>query len=401
MDIVHLKIGDIKPYKRNNKKHPQSQIDEITHSIKKFGFDQPILLDKDSEIIAGHGRYLAAKKLKHKTVPCVITDLAGADAAARRILDNKLAQDSEWDLLNVSTELDFLEDNGYDLKDWGLDELKALLPVEEPEVTEDDFEESEQDEIYIKEGDLIELGEHRLLCGDSTKEESYNILLGGNKADVVFTDPPYNVDYVGKTKDALKIQNDKMGNDTFRSFLFDMYSELAKATRKGGAIYVCHADSEGYNFRGALTDAGWLLKQTIIWVKQTIVMGRQDYHWKHEPILYGWLDGASHNWYGDRKQSTVWEIDRPFKSIQHPTMKPIKLIEQALKNSSQPSNIILDPFLGSGSTLIACEQLGRKCYGIEIEPKYCQVVIDRYVKYYEDNNKDYEVKVNGEAWTKA
>jgi DNA modification methylase len=232
-----------------------------------------------------------------------------------------------------------------------------------------------------KTGDIYYLGSHRLVCGDSTSIDAVKALMGEVKADMIWTDPPYNVAYEGKTKEALTIKNDSMGDDTFYQFLFDAYTNMLMYTKGGGAIYVAHADSEGANFRQALKNSGFLLKQCIIWLKNTIVMGRQDYHWKHEPILYGWAPGASHNWYSDRKQSTVFECKKPRRNGEHPTMKPVELMEYFINNSSLQGQVVMDLFGGSGSTLIACEKTNRKCYTMELDPKYCDVIVSRYVKF--------------------
>lgn len=233
----------------------------------------------------------------------------------------------------------------------------------------------------VKSGDIWKLGDHKLMCGDSLNLDYVRELMNDCFADMVFTDPPYNVDYVGKTKEALKIQNDKMENSEFYKFLLKAFTHMRNFTSPGGAIYICHADGEGLNFRKAMIDAGWLMKQCIVWVKNSIVMGRQDYHWQHEPILYGWAENGSHKWYGDRKQSTVWPIARPTKSEDHPTMKPIELIEKAIENSSKPGDLILDLFGGSGSTLIACEKANRKANLMELSPHYCDVIIKRWEDY--------------------
>jgi site-specific DNA-methyltransferase (adenine-specific) len=229
-----------------------------------------------------------------------------------------------------------------------------------------------------KPGDVWLLGRHRLICGDSTLAETYQSLMKEHEADLVLTDPPYNVDYEGGAKTKLKIQNDKMGDGAFKEFLCQAFSRMYENSKKGAAIYVFHADSEGYNFRAAFREAGYLLRQCLIWVKNSLVMGRQDYQWIHEPILYGWKDGAGHAWYSDRKQTTLIKFDRPQKSAEHPTMKPVGLCGYLIGNSSKEGDLVLDPFGGSGTTLIACDQLGRTCYTVELDPKYCDVIVKRY-----------------------
>lgn len=240
-------------------------------------------------------------------------------------------------------------------------------------------------------GDLIEIGAHKLLCGDSTIVDCYAKLYGDNKAKLVITDPPYNVNYEGKTKDALKIKNDKMGNNAFYQFLYDFYTAQTCFVEKGAAWYIWHADSEGVNFRTAMENAGITIKQCLIWVKNAFVMGRQDYHWQHEPCLYGWIEGAAHNFYGDRKQSTTLNFNRPMRNGEHPTMKPVELIGYQIKNSSKVGDIVADSFGGSGTTMVACEQLDRIAYVIEYDPKYCQVIVDRMRKL----NPDLVIKING------
>lgn len=294
------------------------------------------------------------------------------------VIDNISDGDWDWDKLGNQYEAP-------ELVEWGLDLPKTFTGSN----TEEDNAPGLSDEpAKSKLGEMYQLGRHRLLCGDATKLEDAKRLMDGKLADMVFTDPPYNVDYEGKTKEKLKIQNDKKGNDDFYTFLLESMQNMAGVTRPGGAIYVTHADSEGLNFRKSFIEAGYLLKQCIIWNKNVMVMGRQDYHWKHEPILYGWKDGGPHQWYGPRNQTTVWDIDRPSRSSEHPTMKPIELIGRALDNSSKEDDIVIDFFLGSGSTLIACEQLKRSCYGLELDPKYCDVIRKRYWMQVNDGKDD-------------
>jgi site-specific DNA-methyltransferase (adenine-specific) len=266
------------------------------------------------------------------------------------------------------------------------------------EAEEDDFtvpDGGSQTDIVL--GDLIEIGEHRLLCGSSTEIDTWGKLMVDELCDLVVTDPPYNVSYVGKTKDALTIENDAMGDGDFYQFLYDFYTALSSYCKSGGGWYVWHADSEGANFRKAMADAGIMVKQCLIWVKSSMVMGRQDYHWKHEPCLYGWKEGAAHKWYTDRKQTTVLEFDRPNRNAEHPTMKPIPLISYQIGNSSKKGDLVCDAFLGSGTTMVAAHQLERKCYGMELDPKYCQVIIDRMVNL--DNTL--KVKINGKDYIKT
>ncbi len=365
-------LKDIKPYPQNAKKHTAKQVQQIANSIKEFGFAQPIVIDKSNTIIVGHGRYHAAQKLGLIEVPIIQLDLTPEQTAAYRLADNKL-NESEWDMKLVIEELKSLSLPMLELTGFSKDliiessELDDIIPEDVP--------------TKAKLGDLFELGPHRVLCGDSTQKEVFLRLMGDKKADMVFTDPPYNVDYTGKTAKKLKIENDIQGNEQFYDFLLEAFNRLAENIKLGGVAYITHADSEGLNFRKAFIDSGFLLKQCIIWNKNSMVMGRQDYHWKHEPILYGWLEGGSHTWTGDRTQTTVWDIPRPSRSESHPTMKPVDLIIKALHNNTKEEDLILDSFLGSGSTLIASEKSKRICYGVELDPKYVDVIVQRYVDF--------------------
>jgi site-specific DNA-methyltransferase (adenine-specific) len=266
------------------------------------------------------------------------------------------------------------------------------LDLNELEATEDDFDVPEGgSDTDIVLGDIFDIGQHRLICGDSTQTDTFEKLTEGVLADMVITDPPYNVAYEGKTKDKLKIDNDNMGDKQFYQFLYDFYTACAAYSKPGGAWYVWHADSEGANFRQAMKDAGIMVKQCLIWVKNSMVMGRQDYQWKHEPCLYGWKEGAAHNWYSDRKQTTILEFARPNRNAEHPTMKPIELFSYQISNSSKQGDIVMDAFGGSGTTMVACEQLNRKAFMVEFDPRYCQVIIDRMKKL----NPDIKIKRNG------
>jgi DNA modification methylase len=399
MKIKQVSTDALIPYALNNRRHSEKQTDRIAASITEFGFNQPIVVDNNNVVIVGHGRLEAAKKLGLKEVPAVeVGELTDAQIKAYRILDNKLQNDSEWDIDNLQLEFGVLNDLDFDLSFGGLDELSSLFDKEEPEVAEDDFEPEEIDEPFIKQGDLIELGRHRVLCGDSTNGGDVAYLMDGAMADLWLTDPPYNVAYTGKTADALTIDNDSMSDGEFRDFLGKCFDLAFESLKAGAAYYIWHDDSGGYNFRGAVFDCGEEVRQCLIWLKNTMVMGRQDYQWKHEACLYGWKSGASHHWYSDRKQTTILEFDRPSRSAEHPTMKPIKLFSYQIVNSSKSGDIVLDTFLGSGTTLVAAEQLGRTCYGMELSPKYCQVILERYKKYCEDNNKAFECKINGEEY---
>lgn len=383
--VTYKKLQELVPYARNSRTHSDEQIAQVCASIKEFGFTNPILIDEEGGIIAGHGRVLAARRLKMKEAPTIT--LAGLTESQKRayvIADNKLALNAGWDNELLAIELSDLVDSGFnlDLVGFSTDELNELL---EPDITEGLTDEDEvpepPEEPTTKLGDIYKLGNHRLMCGDSTDIGAVESLMDGFKADLLITDPPYNVDYEGKTKDALKIQNDKMSDTKFRAFLKSALKACDKVMRPGGAFYIWHADSEGYNFRGACHDVDWQVRQCLIWVKNSMVMGRQDYHWKHEPCLYGWKAGAAHSWTTDRKQTTVLEFNRPTKSTLHPTMKPVALIEYQVKNNTKKKQVVLDTFGGSGSTLIACEKTGRLSMSMELDPIYCDVIVTRWEEF--------------------
>jgi site-specific DNA-methyltransferase (adenine-specific) len=406
LNITNADINSIIPYAFNNRKHDAVQVERIANSIQSFGFNQPIVVDEGNVILVGHGRLEAAKRLGLKTVPVLrIENLTSTQKKAYRILDNKLQNDSEWDFDSLRIELAELEEADFDLDEWGLNDLTSLFEKEAEVVEDDDFEPEIAAEPYIKAGDLITLGNHRLLCGDSTKAEDVATLMGGQTADLMLTDPPYNVDYTGKTKDALKVANDSMGDSDFRKFLSDCFVKAFDVMKPGASFYIFHADSEGYNFRGAVKDCDQVVRQCLIWQKDVMVFGRQDYQWQHEPCLYGWKEGSAHGWYSDRKQTTLLRFERPKRSEEHPTMKPLPLFSYLMGNSTAPQGLVYDPFLGSGTTLIAAEQLGRKCSGMEISPQYCQVIVERYKNYCKTAGKKFECTINGEvvdeAWTET
>ena len=302
-----------------------------------------------------------------------LEDLSPEEANKLRLLDNKL-NESEWDMELLADDIPELDFFGYDI-DWELPEIE-----EENEVVEDE-EPEPPEEPKSKLGDIYQLGEHRLMCGDSTNVDNIAALCNGEKVDLYLTDPPYNVDYTGKTKDALKIENDKKDDAGFRQFLVDAFSAASAVLKSGAAFYIWHADSEGYNFRGACHDIGWQVRECLIWKKNVMVLGRQDYQWQHEPCLYGWQGGGSHAWYSDRKQTTILEFDRPTRSKEHPTMKPVALFDYLIKNSSKAGDIVLDSFGGSGTSIMACEQNGRRCYTMELDPRYVDVIIQRWENF--------------------
>lgn len=380
--VQRRSVKSIIPYARNSRTHSDEQVAQIAASIKEWGFTNPVLVDVDGEIIAGHGRVLAAQKLGLDEVP-TMTAVGWSEAQKRAyvIADNKLALNAGWDKDMLEIEIDNLKDMDFDIELTGfsLDELADLFP--EPEkaglTEEDDVPETPKQATTV-EGDIWVLGKHRLMCGDSTSIEALEKLCEGQLVDMWLTDPPYNVAYEGKTKDALTIENDAMGNDDFRQFLRDSYTAADAVMKSGAVFYIWHADSEGYNFRGAAFDIGWQVRQCLIWKKQHMVMGRQDYHWMHEPCLYGWKDGAAHLWSTDRKQTTILEFDRPSRNAEHPTMKPVELFAYQMQNNTKGDDLVLDSFAGSGTTAIACEKFNRRARLMELDPKYCDVIIKRW-----------------------
>ena len=375
MNIVYKKIKEIQPYKGNPRDNNDA-VEFVANSIKEFGFQVPIVIDKNNIIVAGHTRYKASKKLKLKEVPCIIADnLTDEQIKAYRLADNKTGEISTWniDLLNLE-----LNDIGIDfnMTDFGF----LDLAIEELSAVDDDYDVVLPDVPKSKLGDIYKLGKHRLMCGDSTHIGDVEKLMHDTKAKLFITDPPYNVDYTGKTKDALTIENDKMPDDNFREFLRAAFSCANEVMECGAVYYIWHADSEGYNFRGACKDVGFKVRQCLIWLKNSIVMGRQDYHWQHEPCLYGWKDGSAHLWTSNRKQATILKFDKPQKNAEHPTMKPVELFAYQISNNTNVDDIVLDLFGGSGTSLIASEQLNRICYMMELDPKYIDVIIDRWEK---------------------
>jgi DNA modification methylase len=372
-ELMNLSELTINP--KNPRVIKDEKFDILVKSIKDFPemlHIRPIVIDENNIVLGGNMRLKACKAAKLKQVPVIkITDLRDEQKDEFIIKDNVSGGEWDWQTLHDEWDVAKLEDWGLDVPGFGEEELEAV---------EDDFDATPPEQPVTVLGDLYEIGEHRLICGDSTQTDAFEKLMQGELADMVVTDPPYNVAYEGKTKDSLTIQNDSMGNDEFYTFLYDFYSALTTAVKKGGAIYVWHSSSEIINFAKAMVDAGWLLKQQLIWVKNSMVMGRQDYQWKHEPCLYGWLDGGSHNWYSDRKQTTVIEFDRPNRNGEHPTMKPIGLFAYQIENSSKQGDIVIDAFGGSGTTMMACEQIKRKARIIEFDPKYCDVIVRRMLK---------------------
>lgn len=384
-NLESISIDALIPYARNSRTHSDAQVAQIAASIKEFGFTNPVLIDEDGGIIAGHGRTLAARKLGLSEVPCLrLSYLSEAQKKAYVIADNKLALNAGWDDEMLKVELSELKDLDFDLSLIGFDadELANLLEPERVEglTDEDEAPEPPKNPTTVF-GDIWVMGKHRLMCGDSTSIEHLEKLCDNQMVDMWLTDPPYNVAYEGKTKDSLTIQNDSMGDDDFRQFLRDAYVAADTVMKSGAVFYIWHADSEGYNFRGAAQDAGWKVRQCLIWKKSSMVMGRQDYHWKHEPCLYGWKEGAGHLWAADRKQTTILEFEKPSRNGEHPTMKPVALFEYQLLNNTKGGDIVLDSFGGSGTTLIAAEKNGRIARLMELDPKYCDVIVKRWEEF--------------------
>lgn len=387
---MKVNLNLIKPNPKNPRIIKDEKFTKLVKSLKDF----PEMLDKrplvvftDTDgkyvVLGGNMRLKAAKELGMKELPIIVADDWNEEQKNQFLIkDNVGFGEWNWDELNIDWDAEQLTDWGLDIPDFA---------IKEAEAEEDDYEIPEEIKTDIVLGDLFEIGEHRLLCGDSTQTDTFAKLFNGQMADLVVTDPPYNVSYEGKTKDKLTIQNDSMKDGDFYQFLYDFYTALGSFTKAGGSWYVWHADSEGANFRKAMSDSGIMVKQCLIWVKNSMVMGRQDYQWKHEPCLYGWKEGAAHGWYSDRKQTTILEFDRPSRNAEHPTMKPIPLIAYQIGNSSKQGDIVADGFGGSGTTMVAAHQLNRKGYLVEFDPKYCQVIVERMHKL----DPTFKIKRNG------
>ena len=374
-------VTKLVPYVNNARTHSPEQINKLRSSLREFGFINPVIIDRDFGVIAGHGRILAAKEEGITEVPCVFADhLTEAQKKAYILADNRMAMDAGWDEELLRVEIEALQAEAFDLALTGFDEKElSKLFDDGKDAEEDDFDvDAElQKPTVTKSGDVWTLGRHRLVCGDSTKPETYEILMEGRKANLVVTDPPYNVNYEGT---AGKIKNDNMASEKFFDFLFDAFSCMEKVMADDASIYVFHADTEGLNFRKAFDAAGFYLSGCCIWKKPSLVLGRSPYQWQHEPCLFGWKKKGKHQWYSDRKQTTIWEFEKTKKNTDHPTMKPIPLLAYAITNSSMSNTLVLDPFGGSGSTLIACEQTDRSCATVELDEKFCDVIVKRYIE---------------------
>lgn len=381
INIEKLKVAEYNP--RKDLKPEDEEYQKIKNSIIEFGYVSPLIVNKDMTVIGGHQRLKVLKEMNHTNIECVIVDLDKNKEKALNIALNKISGD--WDYDKLEDLLAELKETDIDMNITGFsfDEVDNILK----DVTgskEDDFNLDEElkeiEEPISKLGDVWILGKHKLMCGDSTQKENVLHLINNKEADMILTDPPYNVNYEGGTKEKLKIKNDNMEETEFYNFLLEAFRNMNEVLKYGGSIYVFHADTEGLNFRNAFKTVGFKLAQCLVWVKNVFVMGRQDYQWRHEPILYGWKEGSAHYFVNSRNQSTVLEFDKPTKNEDHPTMKPIDLLVYLIKNSSKENDLILDLFGGSGSTLIAAEQANRKCYMMELDPKYCDVIIKRWEK---------------------
>ena len=372
-------VADLIPYALNSREHSDDQVAQIAASIRAFGFTNPVLIDEQNNLIAGHGRVMAARKLGMTEVPAIV--VTGMDERKRRALiiaDNKLALNASWDMEALLVEVRDLGGEFGELMGFSDDELAAMMAEETEGLTDEDAVPEVPAVPVTVEGDVWLLGRHRLMCGDSTSIDHLQKLCDGQLVDMWLTDPPYNVAYEGGTKEKLTIQNDSMGDDQFRQFLRDAYVAADAVMKAGAVFYIWHADSEGYNFRGAAKDAGWTVRQCLIWKKSSLVLGRQDYQWMHEPCLYGWKEGAAHLWAADRKQTTILQFDKPSRNGEHPTMKPVELFEYQMLNNTKGSDLVLDSFAGSGTTAIACEKHGRNARLMELDPKYCDVIVKRW-----------------------
>ena len=374
MDLITKKLDEIKPYMHNPRKNDDA-VDAVAESIRQCGYVAPIIVDEDGVILAGHTRYKALRKLGHTEAEVIVKEgLTEEQKKKYRLLDNKTNELASWDFELLAQELEGLDFGDLDL-DWGIDMEEA------PEVAEDNYEVAPPEEPKSKPGDIYQLGRHRLMCGDSTSLDDVETLANGQKIDMLLTDPPYGVDYTGKTKDALKIENDNRGDDEFIEFLTKALEAADNVMKPGAVFYVWHAILKTYAFESACHNVGWEVRQVLIWVKNSMVLGRQDYQWKHEPCIYGWKEGASHLWASDRKQTTVLEFARPTRNAEHPTMKPVLLFDYQIKNNTKGGDVVLDLFAGSGTTMIAAEQNGRTAYLMEKDPRYVDVIIDRWEKF--------------------
>lgn len=394
-------VSKLVPYVNNARTHSPEQVTKLRSSLREFGFVNPVIIDSEYNVIAGHGRLMAAKEEGIEEVPCVLVDyLTEAQKKAYILADNRFAQDAGWDEELLRIEIEALEGMDFDVSLTGFDEDEIADLFDDEEGTgaeDDDFDLSDALEkaAFVERGDIWQVGRHRLMCGDATSEEDVAALMDGKKANLIVTDPPYNVAF--ESSDGLSIKNDKMAGDKFYEFLLAAFKNMAAHLEKGGSAYVFHADTEGLNFRKAFIDAGFHLSGCCIWVKNSLVLGRSDYQWQHEPVLYGFLQNGKHYWSKNagRSQTTIWNFDKPKKNKNHPTSKPLDLLAYPIGNSSQENAIVIDTFGGSGSTLMTCEQTNRICHTMELDEKYASVILRRYVEDTDDADNVFVIR-NGE-----
>lgn len=377
-------IDKLIPYVNNARTHSKEQINKLRASIREFGFINPVIIDRDYNVIAGHGRIMASKDEGIDKVPCVFVDyLTDAQKKAYILADNRMALDADWDEELLKVEIESLQGADFDLNLTGFDEAE-LMDIfgddNQSRAKDDDFDLTAALEkaSFVEKGDVWTVGRHRLMCGDATSSEDVSTLMGNTKANLILTDPPYGVSF--KSSSGLTIQNDSMKNEEFYNFLLASFKCMAEHLENGGSAYVFHADTEGLNFRKAFIDAGFHLAGCCIWVKDSLVLGRSDYQWQHEPVLYGFMQNGKHKWYSDRKQTTIWNFDKPKRNANHPTSKPLDLLSYPIGNSTQENGVVIDTFGGSGSTMMACEQMNRICYMMELDEKYASVILRRYVE---------------------
>lgn len=377
-------IDKLIPYVNNARTHSKEQINKLRASIREFGFINPVIIDRDYNVIAGHGRIMASKEEGIDKVPCVFVDyLTDAQKKAYILVDNRMALDADWDEELLKVEIESLQGADFDLNLTGFDEAE-LMDIfgddNQSRAKDDDFDLTAALEkaSFVEKGDVWTVGRHRLMCGDATSSEDVSTLMGNTKANLILTDPPYGVSF--KSSSGLTIQNDSMKNEEFYNFLLASFKCMAEHLENGGSAYVFHADTEGLNFRKAFIDAGFHLAGCCIWVKDSLVLGRSDYQWQHEPVLYGFMQNGKHKWYSDRKQTTIWNFDKPKRNANHPTSKPLDLLSYPIGNSTQENGVVIDTFGGSGSTMMACEQMNRICYMMELDEKYASVILRRYVE---------------------
>lgn len=394
-------VSKLIPYVNNARTHSAEQVMKLRSSLREFGFINPVIIDREFNVIAGHGRILAAKEEGILEVPCVFVDyLTEAQKKAYILADNRMAMDAGWDEELLRIEIEALQSEDFDIGLTGFDEseIADLFGSDDTSgVKDDDYDLSAALEkaAFVKRGDIWTVGRHRLMCGDATSSEDVAALMDGKKANLIVTDPPYNVAF--ESSDGLSIKNDKMANAKFYEFLLSAFKNMAEYLEKGGSAYVFHADTEGLNFRKAFMDAGFHLSGCCIWVKNSLVLGRSDYQWQHEPVLYGFLQNGKHYWSKNagRSQTTVWNFDKPKKNKNHPTSKPLDLLAYPIGNSSQENAIVIDTFGGSGSTLMTCEQTNRVCHTMELDEKYASVILRRYVEDTGDTDNVFVIR-NGE-----